>query len=197
MTFKLVDGASTEKAVRILASAFHDDPVINWCCNQPHSLEPFFKITLPPFIPHQLSYLDAQGRGIASWLGPDQQLNWPINLATMMGVLRLGGLKSLYRLLISGMKTERYHPKTPHYYLFAIGVTPEHKGQGLGTALISHMLRTCDEEGLPAYLENSKEENLRFYEGHGFKILKKIQFARSAPPLWLMWREPAAAPAQL
>ena len=197
MIFKLVDGDNTEKAIRVLASAFHDDPVINWCCNQPSSLETFFEVTLPPFIPHQLTYLDAQGRGIAAWLGPDQQLNWPIRFASMMKILRLGGLKCLYRLLRSSMKTERYHPKAPHYYLFAIGVTPEHKGQGLGTALISHMLRTCDEEGVPAYLENSKQENLRFYEGHGFKVLEKIQFTRSAPPLWLMWREPAAAPAQL
>ena len=39
-------------------------------------------------------------------------------------------------------------------------------------------------------LENSKEENLPFYRGHGFTVTKEIRFARSAPPLWLMWREP-------
>ena len=197
MIFELVDSDNQQKAIRVLASAFHDDPVINWCCNEPSSLETFFEVTLPPFIPHQLTYLDAQGRGIAAWLGPDQQLKWPVRLTSVLKMLRLGGLKCLYRLLISSVKTERYHPKTPHYYLFAIGVTPEHKGQGLGTALISHMLRTCDEEGVPAYLENSKQENLRFYEGHGFKVLEEIRFAPSAPPVWLMWREPAASPVQL
>ncbi len=74
--------------------------------------------------------------------------------------------------------------------LFAIGVTPQNKGKGIGSALIAHVLRKCDEEGMPAYLENSKPENLPFYEGHGFRVLKEIRFARSAPPLWLMWREP-------
>jgi len=88
------------------------------------------------------------------------------------------------------LKTEHYHPKTPHYYLFAIGVLPQCKGQGLGTKLIQEVLRRCDEEGVPAYLENSKEENLPFYEGHGFKVQRQIRFATSAPPLWLMWRDP-------
>lgn len=193
MTFELVTDSNRDEAIRVLASAFHDDPVINWTCNNPGSLEVFFDITLEPFLPHQLTHLDPQGRGIAVWLGPQQQLKWPIRFSSLIKVLRLGGLISVYRLLISSIKTERFHPKTPHYYLFAIGVTPQHKGQGLGTALLSHMLRTCDKEGVPAYLENSKEENLRFYEGHGFKVLEKIQFASSAPPMWLMWREPIVA----
>ena len=40
------------------------------------------------------------------------------------------------------------------------------------------------------YAPLTATENLRFYEGHGFKVMKEIRFAKSAPPLWLMWREP-------
>ena len=192
MNFTSVDESNTEEAIQILAEAFHDDPVINWSCNNPPSLEPFFRFTLPVFTAHQLTYLDPQGRGAASWLGPRQKLKWPIRLSSIITVLTLGGLRGVYRMLLSGMKTEKYHPKKPHYYLFAIGVTPDNKGLGIGTTLISHMLRRCDEEGMPAYLENSKEENLPFYEGHGFKVQRQIRFAASAPPLWLMWREPVA-----
>ncbi|HEY6131963.1 MAG TPA: GNAT family N-acetyltransferase [Halioglobus sp.] len=192
MHFKLVDESNTDEAIRILAEAFRDDPVINWSCNGPRTLEPFFQITLPVFIPHQLTYLDPQGRGAASWLGPNQKLKWPVKLSSVAKVLKLGGPRGVYRLLLSGSKTEQYHPKIPHYYLFAIGVVDGSKGQGLGTSLISHVLRQCDAEGMPAYLENSKEENLPFYEGHGFRVQKQIRFAASAPPVWLMWREPVA-----
>ncbi|MDG2048306.1 MAG: GNAT family N-acetyltransferase [Halioglobus sp.] len=190
MNFTLVDKSNSHEAARILAEAFQDDPVINWICNEPPSLEPFFQFIVPVFAWHELSYLDPAGRGVASWLGPSQKLKWPINLASASTALKVGGFIGIYRLLISAIKTERYHPKRPHYYLFAIGVTPEHKGQGLGTALISHMLKRCDAEGMPAYLENSKEDNLAFYQGHGFKVLKRIRFSSSAPPLWLMWRDP-------
>jgi hypothetical protein len=190
MNFTPVDTANTDEAIRIITEAFADDPVINWTCNHPPALDLFFRVTLPVFIPHQLTYLDPQGRGGAAWLGPNQKLKWPITLSSVFKILKLGGLTGVYRMLMSGAKTEQYHPKTPHYYLFAIGVIPGNKGQGIGTALISHILKQCDAEGMPAYLENSKEENLAFYEGHGFKVQRQIQFAASAPPLWLMWREP-------
>lgn len=190
MSFTPVDASNTGEAVRILASAFRDDPVINWTGNNPTTLEPFFEITLPVFTPHQLCYLDPQGRGAAAWLGPHQKLKWPFSFSSAAKIMKLGGAKGVYRMLLSGMKTEHYHPKTPHYYLFAIGVTPESKGCGLGTALIREVLRRCDAEHMPAYLENSKAENLPFYAGHGFKVIKQIQFAASAPPVWLMWREP-------
>lgn len=192
MPFNTVDEFNTGDAVRILAEAFKDDPVLNWTCNNPASLERFFEMTLPIFIPHRLTYVDAQGHGAAAWLGPHQTLKWPVNLSSVAKILTLGGLTGIYRLLLSGRKTEHYHPKTPHYYLFAIGVAGGHKGQGLGTALINEILRRCDDEGMPAYLENSKEANLRFYQGHGFKVQQQIRFAPSAPPVWLMWREPRA-----
>lgn len=190
MTFTPVNATNSHEAIRILAAAFRDDPVINWTCNQPASMESFFEFILPIFVPHQLSYLDPQGRGAAVWLGPQQQLKWPVTLSNAIKVLRLGGLTGLYRLLLSGNKTEHYHPKTPHYYLFAIGVTPQNKGKGIGSALLAEILRRCDDEGMPAYLENSKEENLAFYQGHGFRVQEQIRFAPSAPPVWLMWREP-------
>jgi len=193
MNIQPVDGSNTADAIRILAEAFRDDPVINWSCNNPRTLESFFRITLPVFIPHQLTYLDPQGRGAASWLGPGQKLSWPFSLSSAVRVMKLGGLTGVYRLLLSGLKTEQHHPSTPHYYLFAIGVTPGNKGKGIGTSLISHVLRLCDAERVPAYLENSKEENLAFYEGHGFEVQQQIRFATSAPPVWLMWREPVQA----
>ncbi|MEZ5571120.1 MAG: GNAT family N-acetyltransferase [Halioglobus sp.] len=190
MSFTPVDSTNTDEAIRILATAFHDDPVVNWTCNNPPSLEPFFQIILPIFIPHQLTYLDPRGRGAAAWLGPHQELKWPVRFSTVVKVLKLGGITGVYRLLLSANKTEHFHPKTPHYYLFAIGVTPGNKGKGIGTSLIAEILRRCDAEGMPAYLENSKAENLAFYEGHGFKVQQQIRFAASAPPVWLMWREP-------
>jgi GNAT superfamily N-acetyltransferase len=193
MSFIPVNDKNTDRAIEILAEAFHDDPVMNWSCCNPPSLIPFFEFTLPVFIRHSLTYLDPEERGAASWLGPNDKLKWPVTFSSVRHIFEIGGFTGLYRMMRSGQTTERHHPKTPHYYLFAIGVTPDNKGKGLGTKLISHMLKRCDAEGMPAYLENSKEENLPFYEGHGFAVRKEVRFAPSAPPLWLMWREPVTA----
>lgn len=190
MTMTVVDQRNQETATALLAEAFSDDPVMNWSCNYPNSLVPFFEITLESLLPHKLTYIDPQERGAACWLGPGQEPQWSYSAANIAKVFRLGGLKGVYRMLRSGTVTEKHHPREPHYYLFAIGAPAQYRAQGVGTALIRHVLRRCDAEGMPAYLENSKEQNLAFYEGHGFEVIKQIRFAPSAPPLWLMWRDP-------
>ncbi|MEM9255854.1 MAG: N-acetyltransferase [Pseudomonadota bacterium] len=188
--FETVDNNNQHSAIDILAEAFADDPVMNWSCNHPTSIRPMFELTLPVFSAHGLSYMDGQCRGAAAWLGPHDTLEWPMNLHSVALVYRMGGLRGVLRMLRSGQQTSKHHPETPHYYLFAIGVRSECKGQGMGSALIREMLKRCDAEGVPAYLENSKAANLSFYEGHGFNVTRQIRFARTAPPLFLMWREP-------
>ena len=51
-------------------------------------------------------------------------------------------------------------------------------------------LQQSDAEGIPAYLESTKERNVGFYESHGFAVTGCEQIALGGPPLWLMWRTP-------
>jgi len=179
-----------QQAIDILVRAFHDDPVMLWMSGHPDFLRTFFNITLPIFLPHGLTYIEEQGRGAAAWLGPEQTLHWPVTAGNLWRMFKVCGVRGFIRFGRGGLATARFHPGEPHYYLFLIGTLPECKGQGIGSALISHVLRKCDEENLPAYLENSKQDNLAFYRGHGFEVVDQINFARGAPPVWLMWREP-------
>ena len=49
----------------------------------------------------------------------------------------------------------------------------------------------CDAEGLPAYLESSKERNVPYYERFGFRVTRELAMpGRGCPPVWLMWRDP-------
>jgi GNAT superfamily N-acetyltransferase len=84
---------------------------------------------------------------------------------------------------------ERIHPKEPHWYLAVLGTDPEHQGHGIGSAVMTPVLERCDEEGIGAYLESSKERNLAFYGRHGFVAGEPVRL-RGAPPLWPMWRDP-------
>jgi GNAT superfamily N-acetyltransferase len=85
---------------------------------------------------------------------------------------------------------ESHHPKERHYYLGTVGTDPEWQGRGVGSALLQPVLDHCDEEGLPAYLESSKQQNLPFYHRHGFDITGQIHSPDGAVTLWMMWREP-------
>ena len=45
-------------------------------------------------------------------------------------------------------------------------------------------------EGVPAYLECTKQRNVAFYERHGFAVTGEIQVPDGGPVLWAMWRAP-------
>ena len=70
---------------------------------------------------------------------------------------------------------EKAHPKEPHWYLMAVGVVPEAQGQGRGAALLEPVLRRCDDERLPAYLEASTADNARLYERLGFESREEVE----------------------
>lgn len=85
---------------------------------------------------------------------------------------------------------EKKHPHTLHYYLLALGVVPEMQGRGLGTQLMRPILERCDRDGIPAYLESSKEINVPLYERNGFKVTEEYTVSGGGPRIWLMWRDP-------
>ena len=186
----VADAHELEMVTEILSEAFHDDPVLRWINTSPEFVPSFFRMILPAFMEKRLTYVDGDGRGAASWLGPEDHVRWPYTLGNLVSMTRLCGVRGMLRLASSGSRTSHYHPREPHYYLFAIGATRRFQGRGVGSTLIGHVLRRCDIEQVPAYLENSRQANLDFYRGHGFEVLRKIQFTDSAPPVWLMWREP-------
>jgi hypothetical protein len=48
----------------------------------------------------------------------------------------------------------------------------------------------CTRDGLHLYLETEKEENLPFYEKHGFTVLQKVMFKKINLPMWDLERTP-------
>ena len=86
---------------------------------------------------------------------------------------------------------ERTHPhEPPHWYLGVLGTTPRLQRSGIGSSLLAPVLERCDAEGLPAYLESSKESNIAFYARFGFEVTGEVRIATDGPTVWPMWREP-------
>ena len=88
-------------------------------------------------------------------------------------------------------RLEAAHPKAGHFYLAVLGVEPESQGRGLGSALMFPVLRRCDAERIPAYLEASSPRNRDLYLRHGFEVTRELRVGSGAPPIWGMWREPS------
>ncbi len=184
-----------EAAVRALVAAFDDDPVATWTTpsdrHRPRVLRRFFETFWDARAGDGTVYVDGERHGAAIWALPNRwRLTAAQNLRIVSSFAHPRHWPRAPRVGRGLTEVELAHPKgPPHFHLIALGVDPSRQGQGLGSRLIAPILRICDEDGIPAYLESSKESNIRFYARHGFRVTAELPLP-AGPTVYPMWREP-------
>ena len=181
-----------------LAQAFAADPAMSWVfptdATRQATVERMFALLLDRlWLEQDECYTTQSGAGACVWELPGR---WKVGALEQLQVLprlALMARRDTPRLLQSFYKLESNHPKAEHYYLPFVGVRPEWQGRGLGAALLRPILDRCDRERVPAYLEASAPRNRDLYMRHGFAVTEEFRLGKGSPPLWRMWREPAAA----
>jgi ribosomal protein S18 acetylase RimI-like enzyme len=184
---------------RTLAAAFHDDPVMEWVLPDPRQrLRGAQRLFAAQTRHHHFASggvdiaVDPAGAisGAALWDPPGKWKASPLSELRMFPQLaRAFGTRLLMGKRLADTMT-RAHPEEPHWYLATIGTDPERRGHGFGQALLRARLEQCDREGVPAYLESSKESNIAYYERFGFEVTGTIGIPDGGPDLWPMWRAP-------
>lgn len=81
-----------------------------------------------------------------------------------------------------------HDPKKPHWHVDPIGVLPELQGQGIGKKLMAHYCEHVDSQNMAAYHETDQQQNVRFYEKFGFKVIETEPILGITN--WFLWREP-------
>lgn len=183
-----------------LAQAFYSDPHFSWIVRDDavrmRRLERGFATFIGRvWLRDDEGYTNESLTGAAIWMPPN---TWHLGLLDQLRVLPATA-RSLRgdtpRLLRALTFIERKHPAKPeHWYLPIIGVAPGWQGRGYGAAMLRPVLERCDQQQLPAYLEASTPRNRALYERHGFKVLEECTYAKDAPALWRMWRDPQPEP---
>ncbi|WP_405822035.1 GNAT family N-acetyltransferase [Streptomyces sp. NBC_01390] len=192
-----------ELVVRLLDEAFQDDPVSGWVFpEQGHR-----RATHPKLMAAFLDIVLAEGRvdlaedgtACALWLSvpadahPENEGEAEAEENGDAAQLREAVDPDNERVELIGQLTAAIHPSgRAHEYLWMIGVAPDSQGQGLGAALIQHVLERCDREGVAAYLEASSARSRTLYERLGFVLLDRPLDLPDGPRMWPMWREPQA-----
>lgn len=175
----------------VLADAFAGDPVMTWMFGVRAPYRTFFlEMARGVYLRRGFGHVDSDGAAAALWLPPGASRTLPFTNEARIALALLvrGGVRSVSRALHAGDVVGDYHPPTPHYYLFAVGVRPGFQGQGCGGAILRAGLARIDAEGAPAYLENSKPRNTPLYQRMGFEAQQAFRFAPDAPPLVPMLR---------
>jgi GNAT superfamily N-acetyltransferase len=186
--------------IAMLARAFWDDPLFDFLAGgdrlaEYRVLPHVFRSAMADFRSEtaELYVSDVSGRprSFAGWLGPGtfprsrmNQLVRDSRAAILL--LRLRHRRAAAALL---REVERRHPTEVHWYLALLGTDPGAQGRGLGTAVLTPVLERCDADGVPAYTETQKHENVAWYGRSGFEMIDELRLP-GTPPIWRLWRDP-------
>jgi GNAT superfamily N-acetyltransferase len=80
-----------------------------------------------------------------------------------------------------------------HYYLSLLATDPDHRGKGVGQALLAADLGTWDAAGVPSYLESTNPGNDHRYARAGYRPIGGFHAVRHDAWITAMWREVGGA----
>ena len=181
------------QALETLVRAFADDPVATHffpdVSRRSAGMAQIFRMGLGYGLPHGEVDVIGDAGAVAVWIRPEYtHVKWFHLL--QIGILQMPftvGWNTTRRLL----EFERFietcrhrHLAIPHWYLFCIGVHPDHQGQGFGSALLRHGLARVQAARSPCYLETVNPRNLPFYKSQGFREVGEKQIPRDGPGVW-------------
>lgn len=156
-------------------------------------LREYFAVLLSGvFHPHGEVWISDEPLGAALWARPG---SWPpptsAQIAKAPTLLRVFARRPLRAL--AGVRTvERGHPGPVHWYLAYLGVEDSGRGRGIGSSLMRPLLARCDAGDTAAYLNAGSPRSRDLYARHGFEVTERFQLPFGGPPMWRMWRPPAA-----
>ena len=174
--------------VETLAQSFYDDPVVTWCVPDDERrlelLPGFFTAIVESYINYDEIYDVPAGVSAAVWAPPGAEDD--VQLPDRIGEILQ---ENADRAFVALSMMAEVHPTDAHHYLFFVGTRPGWQGRGIGSAVMSPVLETCDRDGIPAYLEATSEGNKALYLRHGFEVMSELNLPEG-PPMWPMWRTP-------
>lgn len=187
-----------ERAVEILLAAFREDPAFARIAalapgaDEEAVLRALFDLQVGrEYAPAgAIDVAEDEGRiyGVALWNPPGARLGLRERAQVALGYARIfgPGALTLYR---HERELDAYHPAFPHWYLYALAVSPDAQGRGVGTSLLRSGMDRAGRQAI--YLEASTPRSARLYESLGFAALGELPRHGAGPSELAMWR-PAA-----
>lgn len=180
----------------ILSKAFINDPMTNWTIkDDSKKLERIF-LMYETMIKHfgltkGTIYTNTDKNGASVWIKPEnfRKMSF-MNISLISSWIKIVGIERIPHILKGANFLSSHQPTFQCYYLMVLGVDPEYQRKGIASALLKPVLDKCDREKIPAYLETSNINNLKFYEKHGFRIKDEINKPKILPLSWTLLREP-------
>jgi ribosomal protein S18 acetylase RimI-like enzyme len=186
--FKPEGEVGRDQTLRVLSTAFMDDPVERWLYPADRDYLTFFPEFLMAFGGQAFAagtvYALDGFSAVAMWLPPGVGADGEAIVSLLTRTVSTDKHDDTFQVL---QRMDEAHPTYPHWYLPWLGVDTGHQGNGLGGELLSLCLSIVDSTDLPSYLETPNPRNISFYERHGFKVQGHAR-SGTCPPITFMER---------
>jgi hypothetical protein len=170
-----------ETVCEILTQSFFDNKSVNYIVKQDHKvshrIKELMKYSYNICGEFGKIYINKNETACALVLYPEKKkaklktILWDIRF-----VLKSLGLNNLFKVLKRESAIRKIQPKGNLFYLWFIGVDPQHQHQGLGTKLLEEMKADAKKENRIMCLETSTLKNIPWYQQSGFNIYAELDF---------------------
>jgi GNAT superfamily N-acetyltransferase len=130
------------------------------------------------------------GEAVSVWFPPDGIELDDAGQAALSDLLKatLGAAATAeFHALVDRFEAN-HRADVPHAYLSLLATHPDHRGRGLGMALLADDLRRLDDLHLPAWLESTNPVNDRRYQSVGFEPVGSFRTVDEQRVITTMWR---------
>jgi GNAT superfamily N-acetyltransferase len=171
-------------------AAYATVPLWSWAFPEQEGLAAWWRFLIRSALRYPWAWIAEDCAAASVWIPPggdELTEEEEASIEPLLGEILGSRLPVVMELL---RRFENAHPtEPPHYYLSLLGTHPEHRGEGLGMALLADNLARIDTEGAPAYLESSDPANARRYERLGFVRIGEFMPPDEQLTISTMWRE--------
>jgi ribosomal protein S18 acetylase RimI-like enzyme len=181
-----------QRVVEILSAAFDTNQSVNYLVKQDEKRRLRIRRLMAYAFEVCLDFgkvmISLDDKACAMVLFPDRKKVSLRSVCRDLGFIAMvTGFGNVGKVLKREQLINTQHADANSYYIWFIGVDPEHKGQGKGTLLLQELLKDAGRKGRPVYLETSVDMNVPWYQRAGLSVYHildlgyRLFFLRTVP----------------
>lgn len=171
-----------DRIVDILAASFDDNQSVNYISKQDKKrkqrIRKLMEYSFEICYLYGEIFLTEDKKACALILYPDKKKTTLktifLDVQLIISCIGIGNIK---KALVREAKIKQLQPKELMCYLWFIGVDKEYQNQGIGSVLLSDIIKDSDHKERPVYLETSTLKNLPWYKKFGFQIYGELDLS--------------------
>ncbi|MEM9857366.1 MAG: GNAT family N-acetyltransferase [Bacteroidota bacterium] len=173
---QISDHTFKREIINILSRAFDDNLSVNYVIKQgagrKRRIKELIEYSYQICKKYGVVYINGNTTAVALILRSDRKRFTPfLDLRLAISSITF---PRLLKIFDRETKLKKRRVKEPHLYLWFIGVDPIYQNTGLGSELLTEVLKYADDQGLPICLETSKLSNVPWYKRNEFEVYDSI-----------------------